>query len=237
MKLSIPSYSGNTYVAFLDISGFKEMMKDKARATNALNKFYTTIYDTYYEMASSSLSSSLRINAIVISDCAVLFISRIDGNHNDVDKIDGLSRMLTFIQKVNRRFIDQSLHISFLTTCSIAYGHFQYEERTEGDHLRKNYFIGSPYINAFLDNESGEPRIKPGECRILKDNLDLTLSANSLFSLLEPTEKHYYFYWMLDNSEDISRFKRKYQNISQSVYTQMIKLLQNYVSKRNIRHR
>ena len=83
------------------------------------------------------------------------------------------------------------------------------------------------YVRALLDSESSESKMRPGECRILMDNLDLLPSQNPVFQLLESRKAYYYFYWMLENPQDIRRFKRKYRKIWEGTYNRLIKLLQN----------
>jgi hypothetical protein len=229
--MSIPSYSGQTYVGYVDISGFKEMMKNKNKAKRVLDKFYSTTYDILYEMRSPGTPSPAQMNAVVVSDCAILFLSRgRNGSSEDVDRIEGLPVMLKFIQRMNRAFIDRSCGFPFMTTCSIAYGDFQYQNRNDLDYLRKNCMIGTSYVNAFLDSESNESRMLPGECRIIKGDLNLMPSQDPIFSLLGSTSKYYYFYWMLENSRDIEPFKQKYKNTWEGTYERLLKLLQNHAS-------
>lgn len=234
--MPIPPYSDETYVAFLDVSGFKEMMKREAKAKMALNKFYTTIYNVSGNFRNLNSQDDLRarnlleVDARVISDCAVLF-SR---NTNPAqDKVKGIRSILRFIQQVNHRLIDSQPSPPIMTTCSIAYGDFKYEDRIEFDNIRKNFFVGWPYVKAFLDNESGKPRIQPGQCRLMKENLNLmeNLPADPPFSLLEETNKYYYFHWMLDNLDDLKQFKLEYRDTYQLKYTGMISVLQKYVRR------
>lgn len=224
--MSIPSYSGHTYVAYLDISGFKEMMKNKNKARSVLDRFYKTIYGTLYEMTPPEPLSSIRINAVVVSDCAVLFLScGSNGGSSDVDRIEGLPRILESVRKMNRAFLNHSY--PFMTTCSIAYGDFHYENRSDREYLRKNCLMGTAYLNAFSDSESSESKSRPGECRVLKNELNLACSQNPIFTLLKSTRKYYYFYWMLENSRDIRSFIRKYNSAWEDLYEGLIRLLKN----------
>lgn len=221
--MPISSYNGQTYVGYLDISGFKKMMNNKEKARHVLDIFYRTIYETLYEMASPP---SPQINAIVISDCAVLFLSiGSSENCSDVDKIEGLPTMLEFIKKINRIFIN-NYYYPFMTTCSIAYGDFRYENRSDRNHMSKNCMMGTSYMNAFLDSESSKSKIRPGECRIIENDPSLPLSTNP-FSLLKRTRKYYYFYWMLENVMEIDDFKQKYNVIWKGTckYDRLIELL------------
>ena len=43
--MALEDFDGDTFVAFIDISGFKELMKQKNRAWKALDKFYQAAYN------------------------------------------------------------------------------------------------------------------------------------------------------------------------------------------------
>ena len=43
--MPINNFDGETYVAYIDISGFKELMQDEERALRALDRLYQTGYD------------------------------------------------------------------------------------------------------------------------------------------------------------------------------------------------
>jgi len=226
--MPISSYpERKTYVAFLDISGFKEMMKREEEAARALDRFYTTVYNVGRDLLRTNTEMHVSVDAIVVSDCAVLFSRNSD---QEVDRINGLRSILLFTQRVNRDLIRSSP--SLMTTCSIDYGEFKYEDRIEFDHIGKEYFVGQPYLNAFLDNDYGKPKIQPGQCRLIKKNIAAhnKLPMESPFSLLEDAGKYYYFYWMLDSLADLERFKQEYQNTYQLKYTGMISVLQRFAA-------
>jgi hypothetical protein len=212
-------------VGYLDISGFKQMMSDsRKKAEGVLDAFYSTIYDNVKLL--NSEDSELKFNAIIVSDCAVLFLSRGDGiGRTDVDKIEGLSVILETIRRMNRKFVHYLY--PFMTTCSISYGDLQYENRKEINYLTKNCIRGQAYIDAFLDSESNEPPMQPGECRILKGSLNITLPENQLFSLLRIKRKHYYFYWMLHDKKNISSYEQSFKERKQKMYDSLIQLIQD----------
>jgi len=235
--MSIPSYSGQTYVAYLDISGFKEMMKNEKKARSVLDRFYGTIYDIPYETPALDSPLAIRMNAVAVSDCAVLFLSSgSEESCRDVDKIEGLPKLLEFIKKTNRALVKKSFGFPFMTTCSIAYGNFEYRNKSDREYVRKNCIMGTAYVRALLDSESNESKMRPGECRILKANLELLPSQNRIFHLLESRKTYYYFYWMLENPQDIRRFKRKYRKIWEGTYSRLIELLQNSASRTDIQN-
>lgn len=233
--MSIRPYSGKTYVAFLDVSGFKKMMKDRSKAEKALGKFYSTIYAVGQNFRNPN-QHLIEVNAIVVSDCAVLF-SRNENTESTNDRTSGdirsLRSILTFVRNVNRPLIVTRPGPSIMTTCSIAYGDFKYEDRIGLYQVRKNFFLGQAYVKAFFDNEIGDPKILPGQCRLLKEDLDFpsNYSEDSVFSLLESTDKYYYFHWMLSSLDDLPIFKNEYRDIVQSVYPRLCRLIQRYANR------
>lgn len=235
--MSIQPYSGETFVAFLDVSGFKEMMKRENMARRALNKFYTTIYRVGTTFLNPrNQNDLLQVDAVVISDCAMLFSRNTDPSQ---DKAKSMQSILRFVQQVNGQLIDSRSSPPIMTTCSIAYGDFKYENRIEFESVRKNFFVGWPYVKSFLDNENGKPKIQPGQCRLMKENLNLreSLPVHPPFSLLEETNKYYYFHWMLDSLEDLKRFRQEYRDTYQLKFTGMISVLQKYAGSAHSRPR
>ena len=220
-------------MAFLDICGFKSLMK-KGKAIDALNKFYSTIFEVGDRFRKPVYRGLVEVDAIAVSDCAVLF-SRIDTSNSSKtrpkDALKGLQSILEFVRRVNSALISPKEGPQILTTSSIDYGDFKYEDRIEVSNMKEVYFIGQPYVNAFLDNEFGDPKILPGECRILRDHLDfISEFPDSLpFSVLIPKGKHYYYYWMIHNPDHIERFKKEYDNIHQDVYKELKQLIQKHV--------
>jgi hypothetical protein len=210
--MPIRRYEGETYVAFMDLSGFKEMMKRIEQAANSLDHFYDTVYRVARQFTQKDVKQGiLPVNAIVVSDSAIIFSRNSPAEH---DKIAGLRSILSFIQKVNLKLI---VDASLMTTSVIDYGRFKYDDRVEFEGIGKDYFVGQPYIDAYLNNENGKPRIQPGQCRLLKDNL---------------SKNYYYFYWMLSglgrNFEILHRFKQDYADTYQLKYRGMISVLKKY---------
>lgn len=224
--MTIPNYSGETCVAFIDISGFRNMMERGIKAERALDKFYNTVFRTAKTREFNSKESNLpKIRSLVVSDCAVVFV---DNSRLRKNKMRDLSLLLRFIQNVNRTLIASYSNPSIMTTCSIDYGRFKYQDRIEFEGIGKDYFYGEPYVNAFLDNE--RLKRKPGHCRVLRKNLKILQihRQDFPFSLLKREGNYNYFYWMLDNLDGFALFKREYEGLSQSVYTGMISLLKRF---------
>lgn len=228
VQVLVDSYWGETYVAYLDISAFSEMTKDLDSARKVLDCFFSTIYNLC-ERHNTTLP---KICMIVAFDCAVLFTR----NQENSDRLNGLLKILTFFREANRQFILGNRSQPFVTTCSIAYGRFDYEDRTELADIRKNFVFGRPYLDAVLDQKGGKPRIRAGECRLLKRKILRLgrLRDESLLSLVLKRGNCRYFYWMLDNPRQQDDFERDYSDAYKSKrpgnYLKMIQVLKRYVN-------
>jgi len=241
--MPITTYEGETFVAYLDISGFKELMKKGDKAEKALGKFYSTVYDVGRDFQHQSNLSFVDVNAVLFSDCAILFARNPTLTSNEVEtvrqnKIKSLQSVLVFVKRVNCELI-LSNRDPMMTVCSIDYGKFKYEDRIEFEGIDKGFVVGKPFVNVFLDIESGKPKIQPSECRILRSNVNLDRdipSNDEPFSLLEPTSGYYYYHWMLQSLREMRQFKQDYQDTYQLRYAGMIQVLQKYVSRTRTRH-
>lgn len=148
--MPINNYNGDTFVAFLDISGLKELMRNEKKVWEALNKLYQHGYEILRNQ-----ENECRVEGIFISDCGVLFVRR---NNQILDNSESLISLLTKIKRINKGMRESD----FMLTTSIAYGKFRYQERIEFEGIEKNLIYGNAYVSAFLDNENGKPKIQPG---------------------------------------------------------------------------
>jgi hypothetical protein len=230
--MPIESYHGQTFVSFIDISGFKAMMKNREKARDALSTFFQTGYSVLKERQDVELHK--KIDGLFVSDCGVLF-SRYNGENQDsnIQMEESLSSMLSTIEKISKSLLKNEL----MLTASIAYGQFDFDERVEFRGIDKNMMFGYAYLNAYLDNEVGKPKLNPGQCRILTENLDkpflqsIINSENSPFNKVEKNasgKKHLYYYWMLDNPQNISDFKEKYKDTYNLKYRGMLEVLKDF---------
>ena len=206
--MPINNYDGDTFVAFLDISGFKELMRNEKEAWKALDKLYQHGYEILRNQ-----NNECRVEGIFISDSGVLFVRR---NNRILGNSESLTSLLIMIKRINERMRESD----FMLTTSIAYGKFRYQERIEFEGIEKNPIYGNAYVSAFLDNENGKPKIQPGQCRIVKKNLpndvNVTLQQsqdNDVFTMIRERDgdnKHYYYYWMVNEPSEIKRFEQDY---------------------------
>lgn len=194
--MALENFDNNTFVAFLDISGFKVMMKDDLKAINALNHLYQTGFDVL-----NNQNTTKQIEGLFISDCGVLFMKDIKKS-----KSEQLECLLKVIKSINSKLLQHDI----MLTTSIAYGHFSYQEKIEFSGIEKNQVYGGAYVKAFLDNENGKPKIQAGQCRLLKENLPDDFKIDSEF--IREKGSHFYYYWNVDNPGKINDFLNDYQN-------------------------
>ncbi len=217
--MTVRDFSGKTFVAYVDISGFKEMMNNKKRALRALDHFYNSGY-RILDMTEYGNS----VCGIFVSDCCVLFA--VDG-----DEVDKLRMLLEVVRELNRAMLNKNI----MLTTSLAFGEFIYRNRIEiGSSVRKSPVYGYAYLEAYLDHERGKPKIKPGQCRILKKNLpesvrEVLRERNiEIFQFVKQRRgdrNHYYFYWNCQDPAEINIFERNYSDAEKLVYERYLKAL------------
>jgi len=213
--MPIPDFDGETFVAFMDISGFNEMMKEDRLAVKAIDRLYSNGYQV--------LQDNQNINGLFVSDCGVLFVR----NHGNNECRHQLEDLLNALEELNKRLLRDDI----MLTTSIAFGRFSYHQRIEFEGIEKNPVYGHAYASAFLDNEVGKPRIQPGQCRIVKKGLcDLDFSS---FHRMKERSSHWYFYWMVSTQEEIGEFEKQYTDAYRLKYSGMLKALKGAANGRS----
>jgi hypothetical protein len=222
--MPISNYEGKTFVAFLDISGFKELMR-RERAFEALDCLYNAGYRTLRNQNGN------RVEGIFISDCGVLFVRN---NQDRLNQADDLHSILEVIRRINEIMIRND----FMLTTSIAYGNFKYQERIEFEGMEKNLIVGNAYLEAFLDNENGNPKIQPGQCRLIETNLQDILNDERFRAVCKRSgnDKHYYYYWMVSTSHEIGRFENEYKDTYNLKYAGMLNVIKGHQHRQAATH-
>ncbi len=203
-------------------------MKTEERALNALDRLYSSGYN---QLRNQNLQNDTRIEGFFMSDCGILFVRKM--NHN---LVSGFSSLLDTIKQINCEMMRED----FMLMTSIAYGQFKYQNRIEFPGIEKNPIYGNAYISAYLDTERDNPRIQPGQCRIVRENLPANIinaieqghptDPYSLIKTRKRDSQHFYFYWMVHESFQIERFEQKYRDIYNLKYTGMLQALKNAVN-------
>jgi hypothetical protein len=254
-------FHGETFVAFVDISGFKVFMNDKDKAYKALDKFYNIGYDS---LKSNSYQNDINgidgIDGFFISDCGILFPRFHGEEHNKLDfqpYQSALSNLLNIIEQISKEMISsRDDRDNFMLKVSIAYGEFKYYERTVSPIIDKTFFLGNAYLNAFLDNESKKHKLDPGQCRILiknQQNVNDQEDLNDFWKHIQDSDekpfdkitekpkdtKHLYFYWMVSDKHEIDNFNKKYNDTKnlKNKYEGMIDVLKQFTNQNDLNSR
>lgn len=212
--MPVQNYNGQTFVAFLDISGFKDLMKNDDKALNALITLYQSGYD--------ALNEAEGVEGFFVSDCGILFA-------RTGTILEKLKKILTVIKTINLRMLTSD----YMLTTSIAYGYFNYQNKLEFDGIAKNQIYGNAYLRAYLDNETGKPKILPGQCRLVKNGLpgELNFEVLNNINLLKQKRKdnsHLYFYWNVENESQIGNFEQQFSDCYELKYKGMLNALKLY---------
>ena len=205
--MPIDNYNDNTFVAFTDISGFKELMKNDTDALKAIKRFYQSGYNILSEIAN--------VQGFFVSDAGVLFAR----NGTNEEKLRDL---LIVVKDINRKMLQRN----YMLTTSIAYGYFNYQDKIEFNGIEKNPIYGGAYVHAFLDNENGTPKLQPGHCRICKEHLP-EMNMAEFGMIREMGRKHYQYFWNVETEDDIENFEKNYKNTYSLKYAGMLKALRN----------
>jgi hypothetical protein len=224
--------SQGTFVAFLDISGFKKMMNDKKKMWKALDSFYQQGYNALINQR----QDCPRVEGIFISDSGILFV-RHKRSGKDVRKLIVLMKIIKII---NERLLIDKIHL----TTSIAYGQFEYRNKFGFEGLIKNSLAGYAYLDAFQDTET-KPKALPGQCRIIAEHLPqkvkkaiekgIRAGNKNPFAIMKRVgkvgqmedAKYYYFCWMAKNSQEIGEIAAGYKLAKESKYIAIHEILQH----------
>ena len=171
------------------------MMTDGQRAVEALDHFYQAGFDIIRDTTS--------VNGFFFSDAGLLF----------APGSDAPERQLESLLRVVRQLNEKMLEYNIMLTTSIAWGEFSYHNRIEFHGISKLSVYGNAYVAAYLDNGAGEPKLQSGQCRIIQKNLPPNvLETIEQRELLRAEKAHHYYYWMLNDNQDIQIFQRRYKN-------------------------
>jgi hypothetical protein len=186
--MPVQPFQANTFVAFMDIAGFKSMMGDGKRAPLALDAFYSA----GFSVLRNQQNRTPKVDGFFISDCGVLFVR---GEQQEAStRLESLCKV---IQQIHRRTFESAVQL----TTSIAWGEFSYHERIEFPGIEKNPIYGNAYVVAFADSES-MTKLYPSDCRLLRDGLPqdvldfLTARDGDIAGRMRETPRHFYYEWM-----------------------------------------
>jgi hypothetical protein len=181
---NIPNLSFNdwTYVAYSDLCGFKEMMKTREEAYEALNHLF--------ESAFGLLQNRQSVKALAVSDCVISWAEN-----------KQLNSIIDFVDSLHRKMI----HKLYLMRTTIAYGQFEFQERIQLKNLSKRMIWGGAYLDAYLGNQ----KVKVGGIGLLDGenipNTEASLHAWRWKKRSGKNETLHEYYWAANNPNEIPR--------------------------------
>lgn len=219
------------FVAFIDISGFKELMNhENDDALNVLRKFYEI---GYWNLKPDERKYEDEIRGIFVSDSGIIWTKNVV---TEDDMKRKLNLFLKAVQDINKNVLDDDVmkkqQIRLKT--SIAFGDFNFVETTDHKLIGKNLIYGKAYLKAFKDNSS---RLDPGLCRIVIDKsfpLDLKKIiddgnvSNGLLSFIKKRGLKYYFFWNCKDVKKIDTFWKEFQSAKKIVYQKQYEAIEGF---------
>ncbi len=207
INIPIENFEGTTWIAYMDISGFKKFMQEN-KGLNVLNKFMD---DAYQELGTTEI-----FDGIFFSDSGVVFYPQRISKNNDRVIFRVLNELLKFIKRLNTRYMTPSSKwedVSFLTKCCVAFGDFKFQNKEENNHILKGPVYGRGYVKAYLSIEKNIPHgMEIGEVRILYYNLKRAFYSkfkenteyDEFNHLYQFSKDHTYYSWTLRENPNIS---------------------------------
>jgi len=210
--MPLKDFAGKTFVAFIDISGFKKkLQKDKEEAIKTLSLFFNEGYKV--------LNHNKDVSGLFISDCGILYANKKDDNNQTK-----LKKLLNVIKEININLIKKDI----ILTTNIAYGDFIYKNKIELGNLEKNLMTGNAYVEAYLDSSKMK---KVTHCRIVDNPIFTDFDITKLHGyIIEKEDTYYYYYWQCKDQTDLTDFKEKFNSINNE--DSKFKRLQDFTKKR-----
>ncbi len=203
--MSLENFNGETFVAFIDISGFKKkVIANHGNATKTLEDFYNIGYNLLSENGYHN-----DISGIFVSDCAILYVHNInrETENQKKEQIENCKSILNIVKEINKECIQKKI----MLTTSIAYGKFEYEKRIiVRSNTEKNLLVGSAYLDAFADSEKG---MDVCSCRLLTNNILFEIEDLNHDYILTKDKNYYYFWWQCKNELEKKNYVKKYKKI------------------------
>lgn len=236
LKMGIIDFYGETFVAYIDISGFKHIMKNKKLIAKVVYDFYRCGYDVLNKYRNGDEPEDAKVQGIFVSDCGIVFVNTVYEEHkNNLDIVrESLDMLLGVIKDMNIRMLETDI----MLTTSIAYGELYCTKKVEFKGISKNPVYGDAYLQAFLDSENRQNKLNSGECRIVKRNLPNNIinkeskEKYEYFRYLKDKGRyrsHLYYYWMLQDETKIIEYNLEYSNLENEKYRKKKKLLKKYI--------
>ncbi len=168
------------YVAFLDILGFKNKLKEfsQENAKNYIKAFSTTIYKIFQY---NNQLNSRKINGFIVSDSVILYTSNVS------DKI--LNELIHIVEEICREEFSQN---GIIMRGAIAKGEFDNVPAVELPELKKQLIVGTAYVEAYLLESTVKTIGINLSKEVYEDLINCNLSINIIQEKIDG-ETHYVF--------------------------------------------
>lgn len=225
------------YVAFLDILGFKDKLRNLKHtgAKDYIGKYSTCIYNVFM-----NTNLNHEINGYIVSDSVILYSKDTDPN--------SLKTLIKMIKEICRSEFTKN---GILIRGAIAKGEFDKIPATELPKLQKQLIVGQAYVDAYLLENSvkviginlsqevyqdiinanipndifEEKNGKDTNYLLRCINMDFLLCENNLFRFIKLAQKskwlpHYYntIHFALKNEKDSKKIEELLTTIESVVY-------------------
>lgn len=184
------------YVAFLDILGFKNKLKEfsQENAKNYIKAFSTTIYKIFQY---NNQLNSRKINGFIVSDSVILYTSNVS------NKI--LNELIHIVEEICREEFSQN---GIIMRGAIAKGEFDIIPAVELPKLQKQLIVGTAYVEAYL-LESVVKTIGINLSKVVyEDLINCDLSINIIEERIDGEIYYVFRYITLDFLLDEKNLKR-----------------------------
>ncbi len=203
--MPLQDFDGDTWVAFSDLCGTKEMLaKSRHKAANALGRFYQTVYDLH--------DVTQGISCLAVSDCAIFWL------HGEAAAAYALDSLLNVLKDLHQRMAQAK----YLVSTSVAWGAFSYQQRLELPHLRKDMVAGGAYMDAYAKNKD----LLPGSIGIVNcpDNRwsDDFCPQTAPFLTAGPAGFKKSSIWWVDSHAEVSGAKQRQKQANESRFQALL---------------
>lgn len=172
------------YVAFLDILGFKNKLKNMTQyeAADFIGEFSTTAFRQWENERISKL------NGYIVSDSFIIY-------SNDVS-VESLEELIKVVSNICRKEFSQN---SILLRGAIAKGDFEKLEAKEISTLQKGLIVGQAYVDAYLLEGTVKSTGIVLSSDVYEDVKNIGGHSNNLFTeKIDKTEHYVLRYLTLD---------------------------------------
>jgi hypothetical protein len=223
--------SEDRFVAWIDISGFKHLLKtNQYEALAVIQEFFKIGYWQLNPGQHPGLQApGQELDGLFVSDCAIVWTKNACNQNNCVVQFQ---RILDIVKKINEEVMTSQVmkKSRIMLSTSIAYGQFFPIKKVEHEHIAKQMIFGQAYIDAYADNAN---HLAPGLCRIVTKNLPLDaakalngfIPVGDEFTFIGRDGEHTYFYWNCRTPADINAFRQIYRPTPNPDYSALYDIL------------